>query len=142
MATSRYRRSRAKPLADLKRPRRRLGEQLRPLLNCPLCLGGRIDVMRWGENTTRLACDGCGLRFSIDLGQLARTLREPAREGRFEAIGAMFGGMILSAMAEMKAGDLADGGAEEIGELIEQLRHVKPEGHATRRPWPKDTETA
>lgn len=124
MPPHRFRESRRKPVSDLKRPRRRLGDTVRPLLNCPLCLqlGEKTNVIRWGEHTTRFECRRCGLRFSIDLGQLARTLIKPTSPRAFESIAGMFFPLLL----EEKTSALADGEAEWIGEQIERLRHVKP----------------
>jgi hypothetical protein len=135
MAPIRLRESRRKPLADLKRPRRRLGDELRPLLNCPLCVSSRINVIRWGEKTTRFECDGCGLRFSLDLAQLAGVLREPKRDRVFDS---PLGGIYIALLLEAKGSNLADGGAEELGDFIDKARTVYPGGKVWRKPNRQD----
>jgi transcription elongation factor Elf1 len=74
-------------IAEMQRPRRRLGTVLRQIVNCPLCPGSPGDsgfaeavrIVRWRERTARVECVTCGLRFSIDIPALVETLR--ARPG-------------------------------------------------------------
>jgi transcription elongation factor Elf1 len=125
MAPSRTRRSREKPLAELKRPRRRLGDRLREVLNCPLCLcpGEKTSVIRWGERTTRFECRRCGLRFSLDLKQMAQALRRPkARPDLFEE------GLPEPWISheQEKSFYLAGGAAEELADFIDGARKLRP----------------
>lgn len=134
MATRpRYRESRRKPLGDLKRPRRRLGDELRPVLTCPLCVSPRVDVLRWGEKTTRFVCDSCGVRFSLDLHQLAQTLIEPKHPGMFEE--GLAEGPFFHPRSD-KTRYLAGGAAEDLGAFIDRARQMKPPtaGQPPRRP--------
>jgi hypothetical protein len=109
--------TRKKPLSQLKRPRRRLGDALRFCLSCPLCCSGRIGVIRWGERTTRFECQSCELRFSLDLKQTADTLTQRAE--RFEnTTGWRYGEKTLM------LGGVE--GARELGKFIDDARQVYP----------------
>jgi hypothetical protein len=53
-----------KPLDELQRPNRALGELLRLCVWCPLCRGD-VKAIAYRARTTRLECVDCSQRFSI-----------------------------------------------------------------------------
>lgn len=85
--------------------------------------------MRWTDRTTRFVCDRCGLRFSIDLKQMADTLRSPKRTGAFEDIGESMGFTFTLAQKAV----LGEGGAEWLGGYVEAWRVVKPPSAAAKK---------
>jgi hypothetical protein len=103
-------------MTKAKPPRRQLSAVLADLLHCPLCWqnpfggpGGRVVAFR--SRTVRLECRGCGLRWSIDLGQLVSVLLEP--ENRERPMGLLYrdevpaGGRVAAAQQIIEYGMLA-----------------------------------
>lgn len=52
-------------LDEMQRPRRVLGEALRDVLSCPLCLAQELRVVAYRRRTCRLECRACELRLSL-----------------------------------------------------------------------------
>lgn len=76
-----------RPIWELRRPRKRLGETLRAFLTCPLCANnpggwkpGEPRVVAFREETVRLECEHCGLRFSVSPRQLALAVMTKLRD--------------------------------------------------------------
>ena len=64
-----------RPLHELQRPRRRLGEKIRELISCPLCWRG-VKVVAWRKETARVECPACGFRFTLELDQIPPAIRK------------------------------------------------------------------
>jgi hypothetical protein len=113
--------TRAKPLSESKRPRRRSGELIRMFFGCPFCLrsglnGGetlRVVAYRW--RSVRVECDACGGRFSFDPFQLASATAKlgPDEQGRWP---------IEAGLAREVAGGFVAGHWRDEGLSPEQIR--------------------
>lgn len=64
-----------KPLHELKRPRRRLGDKVRELISCPLCWSF-VRVVAWRDQSARVECRNCGFRFTVELEQIPAAMRK------------------------------------------------------------------
>lgn len=67
--------TRSRPLAEMRRPGRRLSALLRDLLNCPLCRGGDLASVKLRRSSFRLKCRRCGLVFSVSPENVAEAVK-------------------------------------------------------------------
>jgi hypothetical protein len=64
-----------KDRAELQRPRRYLGDALRLNLACPLCRKqDPLRIVAYRRKSARIECEGCKLRFSVDIMQFGLAL--------------------------------------------------------------------
>ncbi len=63
---------------DHRRPRRLLSKLLRARLTCPLCGSRSLHVVKFRPRSTRIGCDLCGLRLTVNVDDVIAALHAQA----------------------------------------------------------------
>lgn len=96
-----------KPLEEMQRPMRRVGDVVRQMLACPLCKvdpevsAAYLRVVAYRANTIRIECRICGLRFSLTADALGRAIDAMGGASPFLA------NMIINASTPTAPGEMA-----------------------------------